>query len=117
MGRIDHGLSGEQVTAFQHYVDLSLKSMELVYVELKAGDTLFFHSNTLHRSEANLSDHARWSMISCYNRQSNKPYNESSVSCVTPLTTISDKEFMEVAAEDISELTDFLSKESDVTLK
>src|SRR5665213_281100 len=82
MGRIDHGLAGEQVTAFQHYVDLSLKSMELVYVELKAGDTLFFHSNTLHRSEANLSDHARWSMISCYNRQSNKPYNESSVSCI-----------------------------------
>src|ERR1700730_17987236 len=54
MGRIEHGFAGEQVGASQHYVDLALKTMELIYVELKAGDALFFHSNLLHRSEANL---------------------------------------------------------------
>ena len=58
MGRIEHGFAGEQVGASQHYVDLALKTMELVYVELKAGDALFFHSNLLHRSEANTSDRA-----------------------------------------------------------
>src|SRR5690606_327014 len=42
MGRVEHGFSGEQVGAAQHYVDLALKTMELVYVELKAGDALFF---------------------------------------------------------------------------
>jgi hypothetical protein len=30
------------VGASQHYVDLALKTMELVYVELKAGDALIF---------------------------------------------------------------------------
>src|ERR1700754_4620114 len=60
MGRIEHGFAGEQVGASQHYVDLSLKTMELVYVELMPGDALFFHSNLLHRSEANTSDTARW---------------------------------------------------------
>lgn len=64
MGRIEHGFAGEQVGASQHYVDLSLKTMDLVYVEISAGDALFFHSNLLHRSEANLSDKPRWSLIS-----------------------------------------------------
>ncbi len=65
MGRIEHGFAGEQVGASQHYVDLALKTMELVYVEVNPGDALFFHSNLLHRSEANLSENSRWSMISC----------------------------------------------------
>ena len=59
MGRIEHGFAVEQVGASQHYVDLALKSMDLVYVEINAGDALFFHSNLLHRLEANLSEKAR----------------------------------------------------------
>ena len=54
-------------------VDLALKTMDLVYVEINAGDALFFHSNLLHRSEGNLSDNSRWSLISCYNRRANIP--------------------------------------------
>jgi ectoine hydroxylase-related dioxygenase (phytanoyl-CoA dioxygenase family) len=42
MGRIEHGFAGEQVGASQHYVDLALKTMELVYVEVNPGDALFF---------------------------------------------------------------------------
>jgi len=59
IGRIEHGFAGEQVGAAQHYVDLALKTMPLIYVELKPGDALFFHSNLLHRSAANLSDNSR----------------------------------------------------------
>ncbi len=59
MGRVEHGFAGEQVGASQRYVDLALKTMDLIYVELEAGDVLFFHSNLLHRSEANLSDRPR----------------------------------------------------------
>src|SRR5260370_16966985 len=84
LGRIEHGFAGEQVGASQHYVDLALKTMDLVYVELMPGDALFFHSNLLHRSEANLSDNSRWSLISCNNRNSNIPYNEPSTSSIIP---------------------------------
>ena len=91
MGRVEHGFAGEQVGASQHYVDLALKTMELEYVEIQAGDALLFHSNLLHRSEANLSSNARWSLISCYNRSENVPYNEHSKSSILPLEVVPDE--------------------------
>ena len=111
MGRVEHGFSGEQVGASQHYVDLALKTMELVYVELKAGDALFFHSNILHRSAANLSDTARWSLISCYNRTANKAYNEASLSHITPIEMVPDEALMEWDGETIASNVDFVGKE------
>ena len=120
MGRVEHGFAGEQVGASQRYVDLALKTMDLVYVELKAGDVLFFHSNLLHRSEANLSDKPRWSMISCYNRQSNIGYNESSSSqsSSTPIDVVPNDALLTwEAAGLVEEGAGFLSKEADVALK
>jgi phytanoyl-CoA hydroxylase len=117
MGRIEHGFAGEQVGASQHYVDLALKTMELVYVELKAGDALFFHSNLLHRSEANTSDTARWSLISCYNRSANVPYNEPSQSSTVPLVMVDDEALLEAAAEGLADSANFLEKEKDQALK
>src|SRR5215831_8235454 len=103
MGRIEHGFAGEQVGAAQHYVDLALKTMDLVYVELMPGDALFFHSNLLHRSEANLSDKARWSLISVYNRSSNVPYNEPSQSSIVPVDVVPDEALMEWESEGLQE--------------
>lgn len=120
MGRVEHGFAGEQNGAAQRYVELALKTMELIYVELKAGDILFFHSNILHRSEANLSDKARWSLISCYNRASNIGYNESSSSSssITPLDIVPDDALLTTDASGLSEdRADFLTKDSDVALK
>ena len=117
MGRIEHGFAGEQVGASQHYVDLALKSMELVYVEINAGDALFFHSNLLHRSEANLSEKARWSIISVYNRASNIPYNEPSKSSTVPLQPVPDEALMEWKTEGIVDQANFLEKEKDEALK
>lgn len=117
MGRVEHGFSGEQVGASQHYVDLCLKTMELVYVELQPGDALFFHSNLLHRSAANLSDKSRWSLISCYNRKSNVPYNEKSVSCITPLEIVPDEALLEWETAGLLGNADFLTKENDVSIK
>jgi ectoine hydroxylase-related dioxygenase (phytanoyl-CoA dioxygenase family) len=91
--------------------------MELVYVELNPGDTLFFHSNLLHRSEANLSDSARWSLISCYNRQSNIPYNEKTTSCITPLSMVPDAALLTATTLGIAEDANFLEKGRDVSLK
>ncbi|MEO6706734.1 MAG: phytanoyl-CoA dioxygenase family protein [Ginsengibacter sp.] len=109
MGRVEHGLSGEQTGASQHYVDLALKTMDLVYVELKAGDALFFHSNLLHRSDANLSNKPRWSLISCYNRSYNIPYNEPSKSSVIPLEIVPDEALTEWETDNINESVDFVS--------
>jgi len=117
MGRIEHGFAGEQVGASQHYVDLALKTMELIYVEIKAGDTLFFHSNLLHRSEANLSDKPRWSLISVYNRSENIPYNEPSKSSTVPLQAVPDEALMEWQTEGIGAGANFLEKEKDEALK
>lgn len=117
MGRIEHGFAGEQVGAAQHYVDLALKTMELVYVEIMPGDALFFHSNLLHRSEANLSDKPRWSLISCYNRSSNIPYNEPSQSSTVPLTIVPDEALLEAASGGLAESSNFLEKEKDEALK
>src|SRR6476660_2932289 len=117
MGRIEHGFAGEQVGASQHYVDLALKTMELAYVEIKAGDALFFHSNILHRSEANTSDTARWSLISVYNRSSNIPYNEPSQCSTVPVNIVPDEALLKWDTGSIDENANFLEKEKDEALK
>ncbi|HTJ13951.1 MAG TPA: phytanoyl-CoA dioxygenase family protein [Dinghuibacter sp.] len=117
MGRVEHGKTGEQVGASIRYVSLALDVMDLVYVELKPGDALFFHSNLLHRSDANVSPVSRWSLISCYNRQSNKPFNEASSSCITPLEVVPDGSLLAASAAGMAKGADFLTKEGDVTLR
>ena len=91
--------------------------MDLVYVEINAGDALFFHSNLLHRSEANLSEKARWSIISVYNRATNIPYNEPSKSSTVPLESVPDEALMEWKTEGIVDQANFLEKEKDEALK
>ncbi|MEO5682826.1 MAG: phytanoyl-CoA dioxygenase family protein [Chitinophagaceae bacterium] len=117
MGRIEHGFAGEQVGASQHYVDLALRTMELIYVELMPGDALFFHSNLLHRSEANLSDNSRWSLISCYNRLDNIPYNEPSASSTLPLEMVPDEALLQWETKGLGDSAHFLEKEKDEALK
>ena len=116
LGRVNHGFAGEQVGADMVMVDNALKTMELVYVELEAGDALIFHSNLLHRSEANLSDRPRWSIISCYNLQSNLAYNETSTAWKVPVDVVPDNAIIEWEAASLSD-ADFLKKENDPALK
>jgi len=120
MGRVEHGFAGEQVGASQRYVDLALKTMDLIYVELDPGDILFFHSNLIHRSEANLSETPRWSLISCYNRASNFGYNDSAsaFSSITPIEMVPDDALLSWEASGlIEDESDFLAKEDDIALQ
>ena len=73
-----------------------LNRFELVYVEMEAGDALFFHANLPHRSDQNRSDKPRWSMICCYNAKSNDPYKESHHPRYTPLAKVADSAIKEV---------------------
>lgn len=116
LGRVNHGFSGEQVGADMIMVENALKTMELVYCEIDPGDALFFHSNTLHRSEANLSNEPRWSIISCYSSQSNLAYNETSTSWKTPVDIVPDEAILTWKASSLSD-ADFLKKENDPALK
>jgi ectoine hydroxylase-related dioxygenase (phytanoyl-CoA dioxygenase family) len=116
MGRVNHGFSGEQVGADKEMVANALKTMDLVYVELLPGDALFFHSNLLHRSEANLSEYSRWSLISCYNLQSNPAYNEQSNSWKVPVNIVPDQAILGWKGKTLAG-ADFLKKEDDPALK
>ena len=71
LGRIDHLLSGDQAGADMERVTAVLERLPLVYCEMEPGDAVFFHANTLHRSDMNRSDNPRWSMICCYNAARN----------------------------------------------
>jgi ectoine hydroxylase-related dioxygenase (phytanoyl-CoA dioxygenase family) len=116
MGRVNHGFAGEQVGADMVMVNNALKTMPLVYCELDPGDALFFHPNLLHRSEANLSDYPRWSIISCYSSQSNLAYNETSTSWNVPVDIVPDEAILGWPRES-SANADFLKKENDPALK
>lgn len=116
MGRLNHGFAGEQVGADMCMVEHALKTMELVYAELQPGDALFFHSNLLHRSGPNTSDHPRWSIISCYNLQTNLAYNETSTSWKIPVDMVPDKAILEWEACENTN-ADYLKKENDPALK
>jgi ectoine hydroxylase-related dioxygenase (phytanoyl-CoA dioxygenase family) len=116
LGRVNHGFAGEQVGADLVFVENALKTMPLIYCELEAGDALIFHSNLLHRSEANLSDHPRWSIISCYCSQSNLAYNETSTAWKVPVEVVPDEAILNWKADSLAQ-ADFLKKENDPALK
>ena len=116
LGRLNHGFKGEQVGADMEMVNNALKTMEIVYSDLNAGDALIFHSNILHRSAANLSENPRWSIISCYCSQSNLAYNESSSSWKEPIKVVPNDAILNWESESMSKV-DFLKKENDPALK
>jgi ectoine hydroxylase len=106
LGRIEHGLTGDQAGADQERVNEILKRLDLVYVEMEPGDTLFFHANLLHRSDQNHSDNPRWSMICCYNAKSNDPFKESHHPRYTPLIKVPDSEIVKAGGRRFSESAD-----------
>ncbi|MET0309122.1 MAG: phytanoyl-CoA dioxygenase family protein [Sphingomonas sp.] len=97
LGRIEHQLTGDQAGADPERMEEILKRYELVHVEMEPGDVLFFHANMLHRSDQNLSDQPRWSMICCYNAKSNDPYKESHHPRYTPLEIVPDEAILAAA--------------------
>lgn len=117
MGRLEHSFAGEQQGADMNFVEQALEWFERVEVVLKPGDVLFFHSNLLHMSEANLSEKPRWSLISAYNLSYNVPFREKNTSCITPVKVVADGAFLASGTTGLSADTDFLKKENEITLK
>jgi hypothetical protein len=119
MGRVNHILTGDQSGADMERVNEALKRMELVYVEMEPGDAVFFHSNTLHRSDQNKSDMSRWSLICCYNAKRNDPYKDSHHPGYTPLKKVDDGAIKRVGVTkfDEGDAAQFLDPEHDASAK
>ena len=116
MQRFEHVFIGEQQGADPEFVTWAQQWCETVYAELEPGDVLFFHSNILHRSDANHSDRPRWSIISAYNLDFNRPFREKNPSCITPVEVVPDAAILASGGVLPSD-RDFLVKEREITLK
>ena len=115
LGRIEHGRYGDQTGADPERTAEAAKVMETVYVELDPGDTLYFHSNLLHRSDQNTSDSQRWSLICCYNTKHNNPYKESHHPFYSPLEKLPDHAIKEMGAKLFEKGADFWNPAEDKT--
>ncbi len=74
LGRCDHGRIGSQTGADPERLAILEERLPVRYCEAPPGSVLFFHCNTFHSSEPNLSEKPRCAYICCYNALSNLPY-------------------------------------------
>ena len=56
----------------------------------EVGDVLIFHSNAIHRSDANRSDNRRWTLLVCYNRVDNDTVTRDDDRYYVPLDKVDD---------------------------
>ncbi len=117
LGRIEHGFAGEQTGADLERVEQAKKRLELVYCEMAPGTALFFHGNTLHTSDANLSEHPRWGLICCYNTRHNDPYKEHHHPRYTPLEKVPDSAIRQIGAKPTAATQRFLQQDHDDTTR
>ena len=115
MGRLEHGRFGSQTGADPERVEAAMQRLERVYCEMAPGDAVFFHGNTLHCSDANLSDKPRWGLICCYNTRHNNPYKDSHHPSYTPLEKVEDIEIKAMGARGSESGKSFLEAKRDRT--
>ena len=108
-GRVDHVLSGKQISADPKRVDHLLETLEVVHCEMAPGDVIFFHCNMLHASSRNDSDKRRWVLISCYHARSNNPVIEHHHPRYRPLSKVPDSAILAAGVKP-SENKQFVAK-------
>ncbi|MEE3232588.1 MAG: phytanoyl-CoA dioxygenase family protein [Candidatus Latescibacterota bacterium] len=98
LGRLDHGKAGDQTGADLQRVEIVRNDLETVYCEMEPGSLLFFHSNLLHRSDANESEESRWALICCYSASTNPTFRFDAESGHYQRLDLMDKKDVEMAA-------------------
>ena len=73
LGRLAHGVTGEQAGVDKEALGKAVKRFSLVHATMRPGDVLFTHSNLLHSSAPNESPSWRRSLIVAYNAVDNPP--------------------------------------------
>jgi hypothetical protein len=115
-GRIEHGRVGGQTGADIDRVEALMTRLDHVYAEMRAGDAVFFHANTLHASAANTSDKSRNVLLCCYNAASNDPVKKHHHPGYTKLDIVPDERIREVGRSGAVAHLDFLNHEEDETV-
>ena len=103
LGRLDHRMHGDQAGADPERVNEILKTYARIHVELSAGDSVFFHANTLHRSDGNTTNQSRNVFISSYNRADNSSYREHQHPNYTPLQKLHDSSIKQIGLAQLGE--------------
>lgn len=116
LGRVDHGRYGDQTGADPERTGQAMRIMELIYAELAPGDAVFFHSNTLHRSDQNKSRDPRWSLLCCYNTRHNNPYKTSHHPSYEKLVKVDDNALRTMGVKLFPESTEFWDPAADQTV-
>jgi len=109
LGRLDHIPVGDEKGADPARVSAAENVFRLDYCEMDPGDVVFFHSNLLHRSDQNRSDHPRWALVCCYNGVSNGPIGEDGPTRVSPLEAIGRERLQSAGVAPLSEKQSFLT--------
>ena len=113
LGRVDHALlESGQVGVDLKRVEEAKKHLKLVYCEMDPGDVLFFHCNTLHRSDKNNSPNRRWTLLCCYNAARNNPFIDHHHPKYTPLSKLPNNEIIKAGDKflDIRDVDTFLKR-------
>ena len=110
MGRIEHGVNVDQVGADMTRVTTAMEKLDLVHVEMDPGDGLFFHSNLLHASGQNVSDHTRNVLLCCYIRTDNPPVKDGVSGELQHIEPVSDDMVMRFSDRPISRDKSFATK-------
>jgi ectoine hydroxylase len=91
LGRIDHTpLTQGQNEVDPRRMEHILARYPIEYCELDPGDVLIFHSNAIHRSDANRSPNRRWTLLVCYNRVDNDTVTRDDDRYYVPLDRVDD---------------------------
>ncbi|MEM7131085.1 MAG: phytanoyl-CoA dioxygenase family protein [Chloroflexota bacterium] len=90
LGRLDHTEVGSQTGAEEERMQRIEEMLEQVHCEMTPGSVLFFHSNLLHGSAPNESDHSRRAFIICYNALTNPQFAEKQTSDTVPCPVAAD---------------------------
>ena len=113
LGSIDHALlKSGQVGVDLKRVEEAKKQLELVYCEMDPGDALFFHCNTLHRSDKNNSPNRRWTLLCCFNAARNNPFIDHHHPKYTPLKKLPDSEIVKAGDRflDVNDVDTFFKR-------
>lgn len=99
LGRIEHGMRGDQTGADPERVEIVKEYLSTVYCEMKPGTALFFHSNLLHRSDPNDSALPRWSLICCYSAASNPTFQQGNLGQYEALEILDDASVLQMGQQ------------------
>ena len=119
LGRVEHGVFGEQTGADPAMVARALRipGFEEVELTMERGDICWFHSNLMHCSAANTSQAWRRNLITVYNSRHNEP--DPAMAAVSgqpmysPIAVVEDAAILSGGYKGLDpELNDFLDQEA-----